>query len=121
MGAERLHVQDYKPYLSDKSIDKIVDEIVKRADIYNVDRIFEEIHCDNGFMIEVHISYDGFNYRRIKVDYLQVHLFDKNIDGYISDDDCVTYGYEISNKLSDKTYSMNNQEEEEYELEDQYS
>lgn len=118
MGA--LKILDFKPFLSEESIEKIVSEIVDRLDVYSKEFYTEEISCENGYLIEVHAKNKGMNYRRLSVTYLKVHLFDKVAESYSSDEDCEEYANKISDMLHDKIRDLNDKEEAEFESEHAY-
>lgn len=113
MGAQQLNINDYKPYLSEESIQAIVKQAVEMLDGYNREYFSDEIHCSNGFMIEIQARYDGFNYRRIRISYLQVHLLENST--WVSDNDCEMYANKISDLLHDAIYDLNDKSEQEYE------
>lgn len=119
MGA--LKILDFKPCLTSESIKKIVDEAVSRLDVYNQDITCEEIECENGFMVEIHANNVGMNYRRLRVSYLEVHLYDKSTESYTNDEDCESYANVISDMLNEKLSELNDKEEEEFETESKYA
>lgn len=103
MGA--LHINDYKPYLSKKSIDMIVDYIIREIDSYSIDHKQVLVECENGIQIDCHVSYAGMDYRIIQLKY---------IDVFCGEEPFTYYAEEISNLVYDRIYDLNDKEESNY-------
>lgn len=120
-AAEVLSITDYRPYLSEKSIEMIVDRIVSDIDVHNESRKQLEVPTANGFMVEVHVKYSGYNYRRIILDYLEVHLCDEDKGGYKITDECEEAKELINDLLNDRIYDLNSKEEEIFESKEEFA
>ena len=115
MGAEILNITDFKPYLSDESIEKIADKIMTKIEALGDIPSQDEIPCANGFVVEFHVSNEGFNYKRAQLGYLAVHLFDKENERYTIAEDCELYADKLNSILSDRICDLNSTFEEEFE------
>lgn len=117
MSAIKLEINDYKAILSDKSINMIVDKAISDIDNYNLSYYQDEIVTANGFMIEVHVKYEGCSYRRIVLSWLQVCFWDNQKNEWLSDDECIQYTEKISERINERINDLNDQEEKYYESE----
>lgn len=118
MGAIKLNqIDSYKPCLTDRDIENTCKSIIDKIDIYNEDgyRLFE-FECANGITIHIEVNYCGFNYRMIRLQ--NVYVMYKDDDQFISIEE---YENTIRSLIADSIYDINNKEEEEYELQEQYS
>lgn len=117
MGALKIDIQDFKPCLTDESIDKIVKAIITNLDIYNYEGYkLLEFECANGIKIDVEVNYRGFDYRNIQLNHIYVMY--KVDEDYKSIEE---YEEILNSLLSDAIETLNYKEEEEYETEKQYS
>lgn len=117
MGALKIDIQDFKPCLTDESIDKIVKAIITKLDIYNYEGYkLLEFECANGINIDVEVNYRGFDYRNIQLNHIYVMY--KVDEDYKSIEE---YEEILNSLLSDAIGELNYKEEEEYEYEKQYS
>lgn len=118
MGATKLiQIDSYMPCLTDKDIESAHKSIMDEIDIYNQDgyRLFE-FECANGIAIHIEVNYCGFSYRRIRLQNVYVMY---KVDGeYKSIEE---YQNTFNGLLIDSIYELNSKEEEEYELENQYT
>lgn len=117
MGALKIDIQDFKPCLTDESIDKLVKLIMSDLDIYSYEgyRLLE-FECSNGIKIDVEVNYRGFGYRNIQLK--NVYVMYNDGDDYRSIEE---YEETLNSLLSDAIGELNYKEEEEYEYEKQYS
>lgn len=117
MGALKIDIQDFKPCLTDESIDKLVKLIMSDLDIYSYEghrlRSFE---CTNGIRVDVEADYRGSAYRSIQLK--NVYVMYNDGDDYRSIEE---YEETLNSLLSDAIGELNYKEEEEYETEKQYS
>ena len=117
MGALKIDIQDFKPCLTDESIDKIVKAIITKLDIYNYEGYkLLEFECANGIKIDVEVNYRGFGYRNIQLNHIYVMY--KADEDYKSIEE---YEEILNSLLSDAIGELNYKEEEEYKYEKQYS
>lgn len=117
MGALKIDIQDFKPCLTDESIDKLVKLIMSDLDIYSYEgrrrRTFE---CTNGIRVDIEANYRGSKYRSIQLK--NVYVMYKVDDDWKSIEE---YEGRLNSLLSDAIGELNYKEEEEYETEKQYS
>ena len=117
MGAQKIDIQDFKPCLTDESIDKLVKHIMSDLDIYSYEghrlRSFE---CTYGIRVDIEANYRGSKYRSIQLK--NVYVMYNDGDDYRSIEE---YEGTLNSLLSDAIGELNYKEEEEYEYEKQYS
>jgi len=118
MGAIKLNqIDSFKPYLTQQDMESIHDKIIQELNVYGHDGYeLLEFECANGITIHIEVDYKGFNYRRIQLK--QTYVMYKVNDEYKSIDE---YENTLSAKFQDSIYDLNTKEEEEYELENQFS
>ena len=113
MGALKIDIQDFKPCLTDESIDKLVKLIMSDLDIYRYEghrlRSFE---CTNGIRVDIEANYRGSKYRSIQLK--NVYVMYNDGDDYRSIEE---YEETLNSLLSDAIGELNYKEEEEYEYE----
>lgn len=117
MGALKIDIQDFKPCLTDESIDKLVKLIMSDLDIYSYEgRRRRSFECTNGIRIDIEANYRGSKYRSIQLK--NVYVMYKVDDDWKSIEE---YEGRLNSLLSDGIGELNYKEEEEYETEKQYS